>query len=237
MSTLFTFGCSYTEDYDDRHQNYRLYKEFRGGTFPKNWTTLLSEKLEVNLKNYGLSAAGNQLIFSTFCKHVNEINKGDIVIVQWSFIERYRLSDKLGVEWLRIGPGPISKDNPVSKECHESILFNRTNDCSKKLYVDEIYDYEKIIDRLSKEVGFEVYYWTIINELIYNQPKNILNQKKYLLNDYVKDEYDNTFTIILKNGGKWIFEETNNMVKDGHMGELGHQVQSDLFYKHIMKHQ
>jgi hypothetical protein len=76
----------------------------------------------------------------------------------------------------------------------------------------------------------------MINELIYNQPKDILNQKKYLLNDYIKDHFDNTFSIVLKNGGKWIFEETNNTIKDTHMGDLGHQVQSDLFYKHIMKY-
>jgi hypothetical protein len=232
MNTLFTFGCSYTEDFNDVHENYRLYKEFNGGTFPKTWSTLLSEKLDTNLKNYGLSASSNQLIFSTFCKRINEINKGDIVIIQWSFIERYRLSDESGVEWLRLGPGPISDDNPISKECHESILINRT----KKPYIDEIYDYEKIIDRLAKEVGFDVYYWTMINELIYNQPKDILNQKKYLLNDYIKDHFDNTFSIVLKNGGKWIFEETNNTIKDTHMGDLGHQVQSDLFYKHIMKY-
>jgi hypothetical protein len=33
MNTLFTFGCSYTEDYNDRYENYKLYKEFE---FMKN---------------------------------------------------------------------------------------------------------------------------------------------------------------------------------------------------------
>lgn len=232
MSTLFTFGCSYTEDYSDKHEHYRLYKEFCGGIFPKTWPTLLSEKLGVGLENYGLSAAGNQLIFTTFCRNCDKIKKGDIVILGWSFVERYQLSDSLGNDWLRFGPGLMKHPEIISNECHESIILNRT----LKPYYDEIYDFEKIIDRLAESVGFEVYYWTIINELIYNQPKEKLNQKKYLLNDYIENKFDNTFSIVLQNGGKWIFEETDNKIKDGHMAGIGHKVQADLFYEHIMKY-
>lgn len=232
MKKLFTFGCSYTEDYSDIHENYKLYKEFCGGQFPKTWPTLLSEKLEVELENYGIGASGNQLIFTTFCKNCNKIKKGDIVILQWSFIERYQMSDEFGNEWLRFGPGLINHEEIISNKCHEHIIINRT----LKPYYDEIYDFENIIDTLSKSVGFEVYYWTIINDLIYNQPKEKLNQKKYLLHDHVKNPFDNAFSIILNNGGKWIYEETSNQINDFHMSKSGHEVQSDLFYKHIKKY-
>ncbi len=233
MKSLFTFGCSYTEGFRMKHDNYDKYYQFLGGRIPESWPNILSKKLECNLKNCGEGASGNHQIFLEICKNCNEFKKEDIVVVQWSFIERYRTADDYG-GWLKKGPGSQSffDKEIMSDECHESILINR----SKKQYIDEIYDYEKILDRLSKEVGFEIYYWTIINELIYNQPKDILNNKKYLLCDLIKDQYDNVFTIVLKNGGKWIFEETNNQIKDGHMGELGHKIQADLFYKHIMKY-
>lgn len=231
MKKLFTFGCSYTEDYSDIHNHYKLYKEFCGGQFPKTWPKLLSEKLQIDLENYGASASGNQLIFTSFCKNCDKIKKGDIVIVQWSFIERYQMSDENGSGWLRVGPGLLNHPEIISNECHERIIMNRT----LKPYYDEIYDFENIIDTLAKSIGFEIYYWTIINELIYNQPKEILNQKKYLLHDYIKTPFDNTFSVVLNNGGKWIFEETNNQIKDEHMGKLGHEVQADLFYKHIQK--
>ena len=61
----------------------------------------------------------------------------------------------------------------------------------------------------------------------------ILNQKKYLLNDKVKDQFDNTFSIILKNGGLRIVEESNKLIDDWHMGESGNKIQADLFYQHI----
>ncbi len=232
MSTLYTFGCSYTEGFKMVNDNYIKYFEFLGDRIPKSWPEILSEKLGCELKNYGEGASGNQQIFCEISKRCVEFVKGDIVIVQWSFMERYRIADDRG-GWLKKGPGSQNEFNhQLNNDCHESIVINRT----QKKYTEEIYDYEKILDRLSKEVGFELYYWTIINELIYDLPKEILNQKKYLLFDDIKDKHDNVFSIVLKNGGKWIFEETNDKINDSHMGELGHKIQSDLFYKHIMKY-
>ncbi len=233
MNNLFTFGCSFTEGFNLNHDLYREYKNYRGGLLPKSWPEILSGKLNLNLINYGKGGVGNQEIFSCFCKKVYEIEKGDMVIINWTFMERFRLSNALGDDWIHVGPSKRKDENyeVVSNDCLDMIFVNRT----LKPYINEIYDYEKIIDRLSKEVGFDVYYWTIINELIYNQPIEILKQKKYLLNDKIENKFDNTFSIVIKNGGQWIIEETNDVVKDFHMGESGHQVQADLFYEHIIK--
>lgn len=231
MSNLFVFGCSYTQGFNNSKNNefYGLFKKYRGGNLPKDWSTLLSEKLGFELKNYGEDASGNNQIFQEICSHCYEFNVGDIVIVGWTFIDRYRWVDYENNTWKKHGSGHIN-GNYITKSTHEEIVYNRTH----PFYIEEIYDFEKIIDRLSKEVGFEIYYWTIINELIYNQPKEILNQKKYLLNDKIKDEFDNAFTIILKNGGLRVVEETNGQINDWHMGESGHKVQSELFYNHII---
>ena len=64
MNTLFTFGCSYTEDYNTcRVDTYVDYKNHMGGQYPKSWPIVLSENLNFNLKNYGEGASGNQQIF------------------------------------------------------------------------------------------------------------------------------------------------------------------------------
>lgn len=232
MSNLFVFGCSYSENYHFNYDGYVKYYDFLGKHFPKTWSQILSEKLNYNLLNYAEGGSGNNQIFNKFCKKCDEIKKNDIVILQWSFIERYRIVDKYGNGWLQKGAGKQFGDNePLTDDCHESIVLNRTH----KQYYDEIYDFEKIIDRLSKEVGFDVYYWTIINELIYNLPKDKLNNKKYLLNDKIKDKFDNTFSIILKNGGKTISDESEGKINDTHMGKKSHQIQADLFHEHIIK--
>jgi hypothetical protein len=69
MSTLFTFGCSFTEDferviettkYSDFIPAQRRYVENHlNGRIPKSWPQLLSEKLDLYLKNYGVGGMSN----------------------------------------------------------------------------------------------------------------------------------------------------------------------------------
>lgn len=232
MNTLFTFGCSYTEDYNTcRVDTYVDYKNYMGGQYPKSWPIVLSENLNFNLKNYGEGASGNQQIFHEVCKRCDEFNLNDIVIVEWTFLERYRLALD-DSSWIKLGPGKIQNSRaPISEECHESIVVNRT----LKPYVNELYDYEKIINRLSKSVGFKVFYWSIDNGILYNTD-NLLEKNHYLLNDMIKDRHDNAFLITFKNGGYKIIEETDGKIKDYHLGGTGHKVMGDLFYQHIIKH-
>jgi hypothetical protein len=232
MNKLWTFGCSYTEGFvDNGSPTYNNYKEYCGGQFPKSWPEILSEKLNIELINKGEGASGNTQIFQQICNQANSFGYNDIIVIGWTFLERYRLA-KDDETWIKLGAGQVGNDCPISQECHEQIVLNRT----LKPYVDEIYNYEKIIDRLCTSLNINVYYWTIINELIYNQPKEILNQKKYLLNDFVFDQYDNTFSIVKKNGGMSISEETNGLIDDSHMGKTGHIIQANLFYDHIIKY-
>lgn len=232
MSTLFTFGCSFTEDYNTCSvDTYVDYKDYLGGEYPKSWPIVLSENLNYNLKNYGEGASGNQQIFQEVCKRCDEFKVNDIVIVEWTFLERYRLALD-NSSWLKLGPGKINNPkSPISEECHESIVINRT----LKPYVDELYDYEKIINKLSKFVGFNVFYWSIDNGVLYNIP-NLIEKNHYLLNDMIKDRYDNAFTVTNKNGGYKIVEETDGKIKDFHLGGTGHKVMGDLFHQHIIKH-
>lgn len=230
MNKLFTFGCSFTEGFGEEFSDtYKEYKKFKGD-FPKSWSELLSEKLGLELHNYGEGASGNQQIFTTFCKKCNDFRKGDIIILEWTFIERYRIA-KDDKSWIKLGPGKIPPEH-ISQKLNDEICVNRT----LKPYIDELYDYQNIIDLLAEKVGFKIYYWSPIVEIIYRQPSHILLQEKYLLCDKIKDHHHNTFRVVHDYGGKLISEETNGIIKDAHMGESGHRVQADLFYDHIMNY-
>lgn len=232
MNNLFTFGCSFTEDYNTCIvDTYVEYREHLGGEYPKSWPIVLSENLNYKLNNYGEGASGNQQIFQEVCKRCNEFNINDIVVIEWTFLGRYRLALDDN-SWMKLGPGKINNSkSPISEECHESIVVNRT----LKPYVNELYDYENIINRLSKSVGFKVFYWSIDNGVLYNTP-NLIEKNHYLLNDMIKDKHDNAFTITKRNGGYKIVEETDGEIKDYHLGGTGHKVMGDLFYQHIIKH-
>lgn len=238
MNNLFGFGCSYTAGWDlELASTYVDYKEWRGGSLPKVWLELLSEKLNLNPINYGKGGAGNDFIFHTFIDHMDEIKKGDTVIIGWSYMSRYRWAQPLvsnfmgvrgnwlGKNWLFNGVGDMS-EKIINKITHEEICVNRTH----PLYLKDIDNYMDIIYKLSKLVGFDVFFWSSEDNIIYNKPLNEKSDKKYLMG---KKEH-NPLSVVLYSGGQRIVDETNNKIYDFHMADLGHQVQCDLFYNHIM---
>lgn len=68
---LFTVGCSYT------NYSWPTYSAFLASVFKKTY-------------NYGASGAGNNYIFNTTCKLINDHNVGenDAIVVQWTGIGR-----------------------------------------------------------------------------------------------------------------------------------------------------
>lgn len=229
MNNLYTYGCSYTEGFNiESTASYVDYKKYRGD-FPKPWAEILAEKLNCVLINRGRGSSGNQEIFSKFCRDSKNFQNNDIVLVQWSFMERHRIAIGNGKDdWLRCGPGRADTSK-ISQTTNDEICVNRT----LYPYQTELYDYMTLMDRFADLINIKLYYWTIIENFIYNQPKDILNQKKYLLNDKIIDRHHHPFRIIHDMGGETIEKETNGVVKDAHIGEKGHEILANLFYKHI----
>lgn len=230
MGNLYTFGCSYTAGFnEDLSDNYKKYKEFRSD-FPKSWPEILSKFLSLELINYGQGASGNQEIFTKFCQKCDEFKKGDIVIVEWTFMERYRLATGNGdYDWIKLGPGKVNL-NSISQTTHDEIIVNRT----MTPYIHEIYDYMKLMDRLASISEFKLYYWGFNEKMIYNLPKDVLLQEKFLLCKKIRDRHHHCFRVVHDNGGQTIAEETNGLIDDSHMGESGHRVMAELFYEHII---
>jgi len=239
MNTLFTFGCSYTEDFErvietTKNSDFipaqrRYVENHLDGRIPKSWPQLLGEKLETDLKNYGVGGMSNYQIFEEICEHSDEFKNGDTVVIGWTHITRFR--------WI----GEENKWSPVFSQYTDNIskimsetTFNETLiQRTKKLYVNEIYQYQKLLEQLSKSIGFEIYFWSSDDNIIYKENKEFFTDKKYLLNDLISNN-NNIFNIIQKNGGKTINEETNGEIPDNHLAETGHRVQAELFYKHII---
>jgi hypothetical protein len=227
MNRLFTFGCSYTAEFDTNIiKGYDEFKKYRGGTFPKTWSTLLGEKLNMEVRNYGVGAAGNQSIFDQFCIHSDEIEENDIVIIGWSFVHRYRWAHHDFNKWHFFGAGPIDSIMKTfqDKQTHEKITYNRTSE----LYFDEVFNYIKLIDVLTKAKNFKTYYWFSDQGLIEKLNRETPNKDRFIL---WKNEM---LDMVYKKGGKNIQQETNGEVGDNHLGESGHIVQSNLIYDHLM---
>lgn len=238
MGTLFTFGCSYTEDFErvietTKNSDFipaqrRYVEKYLGGRIPKSWPQLLSEKLGFELKNYGVGGMCNYQIFEEICEHSDEFKNDDIVIVGWTHITRFRWAFNNG-GWSSIfSDFTETTSELMSKITHSEILVNRT----RKSFVNELYQYQKLIEQFCKLLGVELYFWSSDDNIIYKENKQFITEKKYLLNNLISHT-NNVFNIIQKNDGKTINEETNGEIPDNHLGESGHKVQAELFYNHI----
>ena len=225
MGKLFTFGCSYTAEFADG--DYINYRKWRGGKYPKTWVNHLADKLEIPFTNYGQSASSNSKILSQFCKHSSEIEKGDIVIIEWSYMSRFRWVNFATNGWSDFGAGWFGGNEMMEKVTFNEIIHNR----SHKRYVEELYDYEMLIDSYAKAKDFKVFYWSCDENVINNNPKRI-SERKYLCGSQIKLN-ETMFSPVFEKGGQRISEETNGVINDLHFGETAHEVMADLFYEYI----
>jgi hypothetical protein len=112
-----------------------------------------------------------------------------------------------------------------------------------------VYEQEKLLLEYSKSKKFKVFFWSADIDIINNLSSEKLNDRKYILHKEIdelplkivdehilisRSELRRTiFDVFFKYGGVTISEETNGNVMDSHLGEKGHIVQSELFYKYI----
>jgi hypothetical protein len=228
MNTLYTFGCSFTAYYNN-HENYIKYKKYKQGKFPSHWTELLSNKLKLKLKNFGYSGMGNDQIFQLIANNSNSYVPDDIIVVGWSFTNRFKwANDNLNV-WERIGPG--FKDNSmfISESTKNEIMVNR----SSPLYINDIRNYEKLLDLFANKSQIKIYYWSFDSNVINNKTEENNN---FILYSQLKDN-NSLKDYIFECGGDDITMETNSEINDHHLGENGHKIQSELFYDYITNKQ
>lgn len=255
---LYCFGDSFTEGYknDMEFPPYKQYLGWLGIKDPKEmppiWSELLGEKLGVESFNLGKGGASNHEIFLKICEYSNKFKKGDIVIINWTYIQRilwdvHHYNDDIedtftGYNLYSISPHQAENydDTGEFTDCWEVIAKNRNS----FQWTWEVLRYEQIIDTLSKSIGFEVYYW-FTDDYLYENILRVkpLDERKYLLNQFVRYFDENTgrrnyccklFNIVREYGGFSLWDETRGVSEDNHhLGGTGHKVQSELFYSYI----
>ena len=160
MAKLWTFGDSFTDSFlkkahstiPDWRDSYIEWK----GYVPKVYGEILSDRLGMELMNYGTGGWDNYSIFESFCNVVDKIEKKDFVIFEWSSSVRFRLTDEDG-NWHNFIP---KYDNPtilaeyMDRDSINKLLANRAN----KKYGEEVNAWIKLINNTLKDNN--VIHWT-----------------------------------------------------------------------------
>jgi hypothetical protein len=266
MNTLHVFGDSFTEGQPSylTFPPFLKWKELRGGTLPPCWSELLSEKLGMELMNYAIGGNSNAQIFDDVCTYSHNFKKGDIVIVNWTYIHRFRwghlpyeddghgdarYKDENGnpMDWWR--KFSINNDNPhdfeyIDRSTKDAINHNLL---TYSVHVKKIYNRERLLEEYSKSKGFDLFFWSADDYIINRLPDEQRLVRKYILHDIIiQDGYKENrnpnggdfLSMIINNGGQTIMTEISNLgrVDDNtHLGESGHRVQCELFYDYILR--
>ena len=250
MSKLWTFGCSFTAEYDPidyihppYENNFDKYRTFKGGEFPKTWPNILAEKIGYEIMNCALGGASNYHIFNQFMDVCELIEKDDILIFGWTQLGRFIAVNTVQNLISQVLPNGAEYDDlGMSKTTIEEILVNRTH----PLWKTEVMNWIKFINVFVEKIGVEAYHWSSDDRIFDAQNKEVFNDNKFIVvrdpgaieSQIYVDKHNMMWYLTHQdhNGGTQkgkIMDETNYEIMDGHMGELGHKVQFEMFYDHI----
>lgn len=224
MDTLWVFGDSFSHVQSDSvERRYKSYREFHNGILPKTWSELLAEEIKFKLRNCAQRGSSNYDIFQWFCNYCQIIEPNDIVIIGWSFKERFRLINHNTGQFESIRPNSIKITETkefltnISLTTINEILFNRT----ESEWISEIYSWESLVTYLSTVIGFKVFYWSF-DDTIHRE-------------NYIGGDTDSLYQTLIESGAETIEIETNGIVKDIHFGKKGHQIQFEYFNDFLEK--
>lgn len=261
---LWTFGDSFTAgilpdiDHFPPYKDYLKYLGISKNEFPREWGYQLADKLGMEYETHSCGGASNQEIFFNISKNSNRFQAGDIVIINWTYLNRFLWGlpkedydfESLGIPYGKFKRASIASSNDetllkyAKSNVYEKVGWNRSLEC----WIDEINNFENIIDTLSKSVGFDVYYWTSEHH-IHTKKIEKFNDRKYICNDIIRDgiKYFESLDYNLESipnelffnslhayGCTSIYHETNGEVDDVfHRGIVGNKMQAELFYSWI----
>lgn len=243
MSKLWTFGCSFTAEYDftsyikpgqseESENNNIRYRNYRGGEVTDVWPTIVARELGLEKENMGYPGFSNYRIFNRFVANCHRIQSGDTVIVEWSRKERFDIvNNNMGRyhQWVSVIPSEAHSHIQYDLKVMQQILVNRTN----MIWCDEVYSFMKLIKELSLAKQFELYFWSADKYIINKEDKEFKSKYKCLV-----PEADTDMTKFLRQyGAKSFHEETlRELPDDEHYGEVGHKVMAEYFLRDINRY-
>lgn len=204
-NTLWSFGDSYSTPYGEKPyikcDDYINYKGYE----PKMFSQIIAENLEMNCVINAKGGLDNYSIMENVCNISDKVIDGDIIIIGWSHINRFRVVKENG-EWIPILPFlRLNKFEEFNMDLLDKLAINRLD--YEQKYSDEVNSWIKIINRAYENCT--VIHWSAF-------PKTKINALTF--------RGLNTITL-----------ETRNLIDDGHYSETGHKELANIFLNKILK--
>lgn len=186
MNKLWIFGDSISAEWNTNWpwaHDYLIYKGYR----PKQFFNIIAEKYNLSIENKAIGGCDNYTIFQTICDNVENINDGDIVIIGWTDIIRFRFAhpehDDLHPEkWITMLSHLDKSDKRfkyISNSTFQEIIVNRDN----KVFSEEVESWKKLIKKALPNNKTIFWSWTKYPNNVKN-PLTIMEETNGTINDY-----------------------------------------------------
>ena len=228
VKRLWVFGDSFSSDPLMSNHNYNKYVEITGKNII-TWPHLLGKHLGYDVVNLATQGSSNYQTFQDFCKNSHSFNSGDMIIIGWGLVRKFKWADANNSDGFRsVHP------NDVRMNYTEGTFFDISENRKSRIWRQEIYDWENFLTSFSKASGIEVYTWANEDQdLAVSESEDFKRSKKSI---WLLNHADKPIIHYLKSvGAKTMTDETNGEVQDFHMGLEGHIVQAKLFYNDIQE--
>ena len=209
MKQIWYFGDSFTAGYNSDYVWVNEYIKWKGYK-PKHFTELFAEKMALPYTNLGLGGCDNYTIFKTLSDTIEKIGDDDVVVIGWSTTTRGRIVNLDNNEWLTIN----SHHNTNLKCISTNAILELVSLRDSPLKVEEVLDWQKIIKRALKTN--KVVFWSFFSEFNNCNIMDSLYWKSYPISSNIS-----------------IRDETNGIVSDLHLSEIGNVILADSMWDYV----
>jgi hypothetical protein len=199
MNKLFVFGCSFTFGNGCLpHEQYPLnYKKSKEDLI---WPEIVANEIGYKLRNHGMGAISNDVIFDNIMEIFDMVSEGDIVILQKTFTHRFDIAPRR-----KKNQPYVKKFLTITPQSHQTLKY-------------EGYDDSEIESILYNT-------WLMDNELNDMRVDNRFNffKKLLLLKGVKKCIHWDVLNYIDENIYERIQEHSNGEIIDAHWSYNGHR--------------
>jgi len=237
-NTLWSFGDSFSEEVinlPEHNERLRYVREYLNGIPYKTWPGIVADKLNYNYRNHAATGGkkfkylgqgnSNDSTFFNVTEYSSEFKRGDIIVVGFTTVGRYQIGTSSGDVWT-ILPNQYFDINT------DRYLQHYMDRIDNDYYLHEMLQKFKILETLSKVVGFTIYYWNWTGDFHISETDMV--KDNWIVNQIFGKDVGFNY-ILHENDSKLqsIREETNGDCNDGHWGKHVNDILGNVFYDHI----
>lgn len=244
-NSVWVFGDSFSEDikrvpHFPGNGRWEYINSFLNGVPYLCWGEIVANELNYEYKNFAAynshkyelfnSGNSNQVMINNISYFSKDFKNGDIVFVGFTDTARFIFPIKNIQHNILPNSIPEEITDNNQKFC-EKILIHRID--NEKFYVNELLNNLRLLETLSKKVGFHLFYWSWDENFEKNILQDFFNNELWIFRN-IFDDYKEYFSLIKeKKGIGNILWETKNKIEDYHMGKLGNEAHAELILPYL----